>query len=73
MLLTCVFTPGTIWEDSVRIPFHEEVSVQGNLPTRYTGKFLLFPITYQSTALDGSAPHNISVTPILIHVPTATI
>lgn len=71
--MTCVFTQGTIWEGSVMISFPKEVSVQGNLLTRYIHKFLLFSLTYQSTALDDSAPHNISVVHILIHIPTSTI
>ena len=72
MLLMCVFTPGTIREGSVMIPFHKEVSVQGNLPTWYIDKFPLFPITYQSTALDDSAPIT-SIIQILVRTHAATI
>ena len=72
MLLMCVFTPGTIREGSVMIPFHKEVSVQGNLPTWYIDKFPLFPITYQSTALDDSAPIT-SIIQISVRTHAATI
>lgn len=72
MLLTCVFTPGTVRAGSVMIPFHKEVSVQGNLPTWYIDKFPLFPITYQSTALDDSAPIT-SVIHVFVRIHAATI